>query len=90
VSPADAFVEDKYIIHISEKSFDNTSGHNHAVRSLYFNVEGNRTDFIIWPHKKRINEPLEDRKIAEPFSGLNGRPPEFDSFCNKVSTGTIS
>ena len=89
MSPADAFVKDKYILHISEKSFDNTSGHNHAVRSLYFNVEGNRTDFVIWPHEKRINEPLEDRNIAEPFSGLNCGPPKFDNVYYISSIGAV-
>ena len=89
MSPADAFVEDKYIIHISEKSFDNSAGHHDAVRSLHFNIERDRTDFIIWPHKKRINKPLENRNIAEPFPGFNDRPPEFDSFYDKVSIGAI-
>jgi hypothetical protein len=89
VPSANAFVEDKYILHISQEFFNDAAGHDDVVRSLYFDVEGDRTDFVVWPHKKRINQPLEKRNIAEPFSGLNGRPPEPDKFYDSVSIGAI-
>jgi hypothetical protein len=90
VSPADAFVKDKDVIHIRQKSLDNAAGHNDMVRTLDVNIEGNRTDFVIWPHEKRINKPPEHGKIAEFFPGFDDGPREFDGLDDKVSSGAVS
>jgi hypothetical protein len=90
VSPADAFIEDKYIVHIGQKSLDNAAGHNDMVRTPDVNVEGNGTDFVIRPHEKRINKPPEHGNIAEFFTGFDDGPREFGGLDDKVSSGAVS
>jgi len=90
VSPADAFVKDKDVIHISQKSLDNAAGHHDMVRTPDVNVEGDGTDFVVWPHEKRINKPPEHGNIAKFFTGFDDGPREFDGLDDKVSSGAVS
>jgi hypothetical protein len=58
VPPADAFIEDELIIHIGQEPLNNAAGQDYAVRSLDFDIDRNRTDFIVWPREKRIYKPF--------------------------------